>query len=182
MIMLSEAKPKTINAREDVIMIELSETMPKTAEEAGAYIFTVNQPTLDDLKVMMMLEAAGQGFYAALAEAAPNIEIRALLEKSGREEMGHAHRVARVIKQVFGQDFAVPAPEQNPYYMKPAGLAVTPELLDSITQGENAGEALYDGWAAYLGDAEAARQLRQNGAEERGHGERAQLAKAMLSA
>jgi len=163
-------------------MIELSETMPKTANEAGAYIFTVSQPTLDDFKVMVMLEAAGQGFYAALAEAAPNIEVRALLEKSGREELGHAHRVARVIKQVFGQDFAVPAPEQNPYYMKPAGLAVTPELLDSITQGENAGEALYDGWAAGLDDAEAARQLRQNGVEERGHGERAQLAKAMLAA
>jgi rubrerythrin len=163
-------------------MIELNETMPKTASEAGAYIFTVSEPTLDDLKVMVMLEAAGQGFYAALAEAAPNIEVRALLEKSGREELAHAHRVVRVIKQVFGEDFPVPVPEHNPYYMKPAGLAVTPELLDSITQGENAGEALYDGWAASIDDAEAARQLRQNGAEERGHGERAQVAKAMLSA
>jgi len=163
-------------------MIELSENMPKNAGEAGNYIFTVSQPTLDDLKVMVMLEAAGQGFYAALAEAAPNVEVRALLEKSGREEMGHAHRVARVIRHVFGEEFAVPAPEENPYYMKPAGLAVTPELLDSITQGENAGEALYAGWADYLGDAEAARQLRQNGAEERGHGERAQLAKTMLRA
>jgi len=166
----------------EAAMVELTENMPKDATAAGAYIFTVTKPTLDDLKVMVMLEAAGQGFYAALAEAAPNIEVRALLEKSGREELGHAHRVARVIKQVFGQDFAVPAPEQNPYYMKPAGLAVTPELLDSITQGENAGEALYDGWAAGLDDAEAARQLRQNGVEERGHGERAQLAKAMLAA
>lgn len=163
-------------------MIELSENMPKNAGEAGNYIFTVSQPTLDDLKVMVMLEAAGQGFYAALAEAAPTVEVRALLEKSGREEMGHAHRVARVIRHVFGEEFAVPAPEENPYYMKPAGLAVTPELLDSITQGENAGEALYAGWADYLGDAEAARQLRQNGAEERGHGERAQLVKTMLRA
>lgn len=163
-------------------MIELTANMPKTAAEAGNYIFTVGQPTLDDLKVMVMLEAAGQGFYAALAEAAPTAEIRALLEKSGREEMGHAHRVARVIKHIFGEDFAVPAPEQNPYYTKPAGLSVTPELLDSITQGENAGEALYDGWATRLGDAEAARQLRQNGAEERGHGERAQQAKTLLPA
>jgi rubrerythrin len=163
-------------------MIEFSETMPKTATEAGAYIFTVSQPTLDDMKMMVLLEAAGHGFYAALAEAAPNIEVRALLEKSGREELGHAHRVARVIKQVFGEDIAVPTPEQNPYYMKPPGLVVTHELLDSITQGENAGEALYEGWAAGLNDPEAARQLRQNGVEERGHGERAQLAKAMLPA
>ncbi|HEX4506510.1 MAG TPA: ferritin family protein [Alphaproteobacteria bacterium] len=163
-------------------MIELSQNMPKTAAEAGAYIFTVTKPTLDDLKVMVLLEASGQGFYAALAEAAPNEEVRALLAKNGQEEMGHAHRVARVIKQLFGEDFAVPGPEENPYYMKPAGFAVTGEMLDGITQGETAGEALYDGWATYLGDAEAARQLRQNGKEERGHGERAQQAKALLPA
>src|SRR6185312_25701 len=102
MIDLSEARPRTTNARDEITVIELTDTMPKTANEAGAYIFTVSQPTLDDFKVMMLLEAAGQGFYAALAEAAPNIEVRALLEKSGREEVAHAHRVARVIKQVFG--------------------------------------------------------------------------------
>ena len=163
-------------------MIALNENMPKTAAEAGAYIFTVTKPTLDDLKVMVLLEASGQGFYAALAEAAPNEEIRALLAKNGQEEMGHAHRVARVIKQIFSEDFPPPGPEANPYYMKPAGLAVTGEMLDGITQGETAGEALYDGWATYLGDEEAARQLRQNGKEERGHGERAQQAKALLPA
>ena len=161
-------------------MIELSDGMPKNASEAGAYIFTVTQPTLDDLKVMVMLEASGQGFYAALAEAAPNEEIRALLAKNGQEEMGHAHRVARVIKQLFGEDFAVPGPDENPYYMKPAGLVVSKEMLDGITQGEIGGEALYEGWATFLGDEEAARQLRQNGKEERGHGERAQQAKALL--
>jgi rubrerythrin len=156
--------------------------MPMTAADAAEYIFSVALPTVDDLKVMVMLEAAGQGFYAALAEAAPNAEIRALLEKSGREEIGHAHRVAHVIKQVFGEDFAVPAPEENPYYVKPAGLAVSAQLLDGIIQGEKAGEALYDGWALLLGEAEAARHLRQNGAEERGHGERAEQAKALLPA
>jgi hypothetical protein len=94
--------------------------------------------------------------------------------------MGHAHRVARVIKQLFGEDFAVPGPDENPYYMKPAGLVVSKEVLDGIAQGEIAGEALYDGWATFLGDEEAARQLRQNGKEEAGHGERAQQAKALL--
>jgi rubrerythrin len=163
-------------------MIELSDSMPKNASEAGAYIFTVTQPTLDDLKVMVMLEASGQGFYAALAEAAPNEEIRALLAKNGQEEMGHAHRVARVIKQLFGEDFAVPGPNENPYYMKPAGLVVSKEMLNGIAQGEAAGEALYDGWATFLGDEEAARQLRQNGKEEAGHGERAQQAIALLPA
>ena len=161
-------------------MIALSDSMPKTASEAGAYIFTVTQPTLDDLKVMVMLEASGQGFYAALAEAAPTEDIRALLAKNGQEEMGHAHRVARVIKQVFGEDFAVPEPDENPYYAKPAGMVVSEQLLDTIIQGEAAGETLYDGWATSLGHEEAARQLRQNGKEEGGHAERALQAKALL--
>ncbi|HTJ64931.1 MAG TPA: ferritin family protein [Alphaproteobacteria bacterium] len=161
-------------------MVELTENMPKDATAAGAYIFTVTKPTLDDLKVMVMLEAAGQGFYASLCDAAPNDAVRALLAKNGQEEMGHAHRVARVIKQVFGEDFAIPAPDENPYFMKIPGLACDAEMLNGITQGEIAGEALYDSWATALGDEEAARQLRQNGKEERGHGDRAQQAIALL--
>jgi len=161
-------------------MVELSPGMPKNAAEAGAYIFTVANPTLDDLKVMVMLEAAGQGFYSGLCEAAPNEEIRALLAKNGQEEMGHAHRVARVIKHLHGIDFAIPGPDENPYYMKPAGLTVSKEMLDGITKGEIGGEALYEGWAQALGDEEAARLFRQNGKEERGHGERAQKAVALL--
>src|ERR1700727_1157545 len=110
-------------------MVELTANMPKNAAEAGAYIFTVTKPTLDDLKVMVLLEASGQGFYAALAEAAPSEEARGLLQRSGQEERGHAHRVARVIKQIFGEDFPPPGPEDNPYYMKPEGLAVTAQML-----------------------------------------------------
>jgi rubrerythrin len=161
-------------------MVELSPGMPKTAAEASAYIFSVTKPTLDDLKVMVLLEAAGQGFYEALCEAAPSVEIRALLSKNGQEEMGHAHRVVRVIKQLYGEDFVIPGPDENPYYGKPPGLVVSKEMLDGITQGEIGGEALYENWAVALGDEEVARQLRRNGKEERGHGERAQQAVALL--
>jgi len=87
-----------------------------------------------------------------------------------------------VIKQVFGQDFTVPAPEQNPYYMKPAGLSVTPDLRTSITQGENAGEALYDGWAPISATWKPPVSCARTAPRKRGHGERAQLAKTMLSA
>ncbi len=163
-------------------MVELSPGMPKTAAEASAYIFSVTKPTLDDLKVMVMLEAAGQGFYEALCEVAPNPEIRALLAKNGQEEMGHAHRVARVIKQLHDVDFAIPGPDENPYYGKPPGMVVTKDMLDGITQGEMGGEALYEAWATALGDEEVARQLRRNGKEERHHGERAQEAVALLPA
>ena len=161
-------------------MVNLSDRMPKTAQEASVYIYTVKAPTLDDFKVMVLLEAAGQGFYSALADAAPSDEIRTLLARSGQEEVGHAHRVSRVIKMIHGEDFAVPEPADNPYYMVPQGLVVTKEMLDSITQGEIGGEALYEGWAGGIGNDEAARLLRQNGKEEGKHGERAQQAVALL--
>lgn len=161
-------------------MVNLSDGMPKNAEEASAYIFSVKTPTLADFKVMVLLEAAGQGFYSALAEAAPNDEIRALLSRSGQEEVGHAHRVSRVIRKIYGEDFAVPDPADNPYYRLPQGLTLSKEMLNGITQGEIGGEALYEGWAGTVDDEEAARLLRQNGKEERRHGERAQEAIGLL--
>ena len=163
-------------------MIELSATMPKNATEASTYIFTVTKPTLDDFKVLVLLEAAGQGFYRALADAAPSDAIKSLLGKSGAEELGHAHRVSRVIRLLFGEEFAPPEPADNPYYMMPQGLVLSKEMLDGITQGEIGGEALYEGWASSIGNEEAARLLRQNGKEERGHGDRAQEAKRLLDA
>jgi rubrerythrin len=162
-------------------MIELTPTMPKDAASAGAYIFTVAKPTLEDLKVMVLLEAAGEGFYQALSASAPNEEVRALLAKNGQEEMGHAHRVVRVIKQVFGEDVEIPAAENNPYASGNRGMAVSKEMLTQMIQGELAGEGLYERWAEALGDEEAGRQLRRNGLEERRHSERAQQALELLS-
>lgn len=161
-------------------MIELTPTMPKDAASAGAYIFTVAKPTLQDLKVMVLLEASGEAFYQALGASAPNDQVRQLLAKNGQEEMGHAHRVARVIKQLFGEDVEIPAAADNPYVAAGAEFVVTRDLLTQMIQGELAGEGLYERWAAALGDEEAGRQLLRNGAEERRHAERAQQALALL--
>jgi rubrerythrin len=51
-----------------------------------------------------------------------------------------------------------------------------------MAKGEFGGELMYEGWAARIGNDEVARLLRQNGKEERRHGERAQQAKALLTA
>jgi rubrerythrin len=154
--------------------------LPQDVQGASAYIYTVETPTSDDLKVMVYLEAAGQGFYSAFADAAPNDEVRAIMSRNGQEEVGHAHRVSRVLKMVFDEDFAVPEPAENPYYAKPEGMTITPDLLNGIAAGEIAGDALYEKWAANLGHDDAARLLRQNGKEEKGHGERMQRAAALL--
>lgn len=155
--------------------------MPATAEEAFARIGRVAAPSVDDLKLMVLLEASGQGFYGALAAASPNAEVRALLEKNAQEELGHAHRVSRAIERLTGTPFAVPSPGDNPYWNPPQGLAPHRALLEEIAQGEFGGERLYETWAASLADPVASALLRENGREERLHGERAQQAIGLLA-
>ncbi len=156
--------------------------MPQTPEAASAHLFSVTNPTLADLKLMVMLEAAGQGFYDGLAAAAPSDAVKELLARNGQEELAHAHRVSRVIGLVHGEEFAVPAPAENPFYLVPQGLALNAGLLGMIIHGEDSGEALYENWAKSLDNDEAARLLRQNGKEETRHAERARQAMALLDA
>ena len=66
-----------------------------------AHISAGTTPTADDHTGMVCLEAAGQGCYGAFAEAAPNDEVRAVFDKNGQEELGHAHRVSRALKLLY---------------------------------------------------------------------------------
>jgi rubrerythrin len=150
----------------------LPDHLPRTVDDATRYIYGVTTPTADDLKLMVCLEAAGQGFYGAFAEAATNDEVKAIFAKNGQEELAHAHRVNRALKLVFDIEFPVPEPTDNPFYAWPKGTVITKDMLQGIAQAELAGDALYDLWATNLGNEEAARLLRQNGKEEKGHGER----------
>ena len=154
--------------------------LPQTVEGATQHIYGVTTPSVDDLKLMVCLEAAGQGFYGAFAEAAPSDEVKAVFVKNGQEELGHAHRVSRALKLLYGEDFPVPEPADNPYYAWPKGAVITKEMLLGIAQAELAGDVLYDLWATNLGNEEAGRLLRQNGKEEKGHGERMQHAAGLL--
>jgi rubrerythrin len=161
-------------------MSALPAHLPQTVDGASAHIYAVTRPTTEDLMVMVCLEAAGQGFYDAFAAAAPNADVRAVMERNGREELGHAHRVSRALKLVYGVDFPVPEPADNPYYAHPDGVVLTREMLEGIARSETAGDALYDLWATNLGHDEAGRLLRQNGREEAQHGERMRAAAAAL--
>jgi rubrerythrin len=160
----------------------LPKEMPQTSEAAFAYIGTIETPSVDDLKLMVCLEASGQSFYRALAAGAPSKEIGDLLNANGREEMAHAKRLQKAIRILTGETFEIPAPEANPYDTAPATLPVDAALLDDMAKGEFGGELMYEGWAAKIGNDEVATLLRQNGKEERRHGERAEQAKALLTA
>lgn len=149
--------------------------MPDSAGEAFKHINAVTNPTIDDLKLMVYLEASGKVGYGELADTAPNEAVAKLLNANGREEVAHAHRVANVIRILTGEDFKVPADADNPYAKK-SGNPVSKATLEYLVNAEFFGDKLYHIWADNCSNAEAADLLRQNGKEETKHGKRAQEA------
>jgi rubrerythrin len=154
--------------------------MPQSAGEAFKHINAVTQPTLDDLKLMVYLEASGQVGYGDLARSAPNEAVSRLLNANGREEVAHAHRVAKAIRVIYGEDFSVPEPKDNPY-AKSSVRKLDRTILEGLVKAENNGKTLYDTWADNTANGEAAELFRQNGIEEAKHGARAQEAIALLA-
>jgi rubrerythrin len=165
-------------------MTELPNGAPATLGEAFAHINGVITPTVTDLKVMVLVEAAGLELYRKMAEGTDHAGVIDLLHHNGREELAHAHRVAKAIAAMTGEDFAPPAAQDNPYLQGPAlpSPPVTAAGLRKIAEGEFGGEKLYEGWAARVGNDEAARQFLLNGKEEADHGKRLLEAAALLEA
>lgn len=157
---------------------------PQTLGEAFAHIGKVTAPTVLDMKVMVLVEAASMTLYYKTAEGTEDPAVAALLQRNGREEMLHAQRVSLAIKAISGEDFPPPVAADNPYLR--AGAApfaeMTPEALTKIAQGEFGGEALYELWASNIENAEAAERFRANGKEETDHGNRLLEAAALLAA
>lgn len=162
--------------------IELPADAPQTLGEAFAQIGKVTAPTVLDMKVMVLTEAAAMALYYRTAELTDDPRVKDLLQKNGREEMLHAHRAMLAIKVVSGEDFYAPMPEDNPYLAGgtfPLG-EMTKAGLEKLAQGEFGGEKLYEVWAANTPNQEAARLFRLNGGEERDHGNRLLEAAALL--
>ena len=165
-------------------MTQLPQGAPATLGAAFAHINAVTAPTLTDLKVMVLVEAAGLELYRKMAEGTGHAGVIDLLHHNGREELAHAHRVSKAIKAMSGEDFPPPAPQDNPY-LQGGPLPSSPVSaagLRKIAEGEFGGEKLYEGWAASIGHEEAARQFLLNGKEEADHGNRLLEAAALLEA
>jgi rubrerythrin len=163
--------------------MQLPEGAPATLGEAFAHIYTVTKPTITDLKVMVLVEAAGLTLYAETAKGTDNQAVKDLLNHNGREEMAHAHRVSKAIRAISGEDFPPPDAADNPYLAGPIpSTPVTPEGLAKTAEAEFGGDALYAKWADGIGNAEAAALFRQNGSEESDHGNRLLEAAALLAA
>jgi hypothetical protein len=113
---------------------------PQTLGEAFGHIYTIEKPTINDLKVMVMVEAAGMTLYEETAKATDHQGVKDLLLHNGREEMAHAHRVSKAIKALTGEDFPPPAAADNPYLVGPIpSTPVTAEGLIKTSEAEFGG-------------------------------------------
>lgn len=157
---------------------------PDTLMAAFQHIAKLDDPSVDDLKVMVMVEAAGLRLYQDLAAGTDRQDVHALLLHNGREELAHAHRVAKAIGRLTGTDYPVPAPDENPYLAGPQSppKPVSVDTLEALAQAEFNGENLYERWASNCKNSEAAALFRLNGKEEAEHGARLQQAAALLRA
>ena len=129
----------------------------------------------DELKVLALVEAAGELFYQSMARTARHEESRQLLTRTSQEERGHAHRILKALKILGEEDLTLPEGPDNPLARNvPAEIPLSGEFLAMLEKAEFDGDGHYQSWADGEPNAEIARLLRQNGAEETRHGERAQ--------
>ncbi len=154
---------------------------PSDQIAAFALLATHKKLSIDDMKILALLEAAGEAFYLAAADAVEREEAKDLLRRNGQEERGHAHRLLKAI-ELLGGEFSLPADADNPY-VQPMDLAgvINADLLNIIQQSEQDGDLQYQAWAAEESNPHVAKILRQNGAEETRHGERVAQVVALLS-
>jgi rubrerythrin len=124
-----------------------------------------------NMELLWKLECSGEASYLAMAELVDDDRAAELLRRNGREETGHARRIARALSIKLGTDWT-PSPE----LAAPMPVAAPPHLdadiLRMIVQAERDGDAGYQKWADAEPDAEVERLLRLNGREESLHGER----------
>ncbi len=164
-------------------MIPLPEGAPPTIRDAFAHIGTVTCPSVLDLKVMVLVEAASQELYRSSAEGTDNPEAIELLHANAREEFVHATRASEVITLLSGESFPAPAAADNPYLAEGSFpiAELTQDALRKLADSEFGGEVLYRLWADNIGNPEAARLLRLNGKEETDHGNRLLLVADILA-
>jgi rubrerythrin len=162
-------------------MTPIPQGAPQSLGEAFAHINALTAPSVTDLKVMVLIEAAGQTLYEVSAEGSDHEGVKALLIENGHEEMKHAGRVSAAIKLLSGEDFPPPTASENPYLTGVIPRAtLTAEGLKKTAEAEFAGDRLYTSWADSLDNQEAAALLRLNAREESDHGNRLLKAAALL--
>ena len=161
-------------------MSNLPADLPPDFGSAFGRLLGLEKLGVEDMKLMILLETAGEPLYASLAEGVSSEEARTLLRQNGREETAHAHRLKKAIEILTGKPYTIPTLAENPYGKPPAMGPVTPEMLRGLIQAELGGDKLYQTYASNEPNPEVAELLLQNGREETRHGERVERVIALL--
>lgn len=161
-------------------MSSLPSDLPADFGSAFAKLSALSRLDVEDMKLMILLETAGEPLYAKLAEGVEADAAKELLRQNGREETAHAHRLKKAIEILTGESYTIPSLEENPYGDAPEMGAVSAEMLQGLMQAEFGGDALYERYASNEENDEVAALLRQNGTEETRHGKRVEQVIEML--
>jgi rubrerythrin len=148
---------------------------------ASAAVAGMRELDVDGMKLVYRLECSGEDFYDQLADRIDNDRAAELFRRNGREELGHAKRIARAIAIKLDSDFT-PSGEMLDRFEIPLPDEISLDVLPQIVAAEIQGDAGYQAWAEREPDEEVARLLRLNGREETGHAKRVEEAIAILQA
>ena len=162
-------------------MASLPDGYPTEAFAAFDFLKTRERLSVEDLKVLAMIECYGEVFYEIIAQGVHDAEAQALLKRNAAEERGHAHRCLKAISLLGGGAWELPARAENPFMaMAPGEIPMNAELIVMLEQGEVDGDLAYQHWADAEPLAEVAQLYRLNGREEIRHCERVGQVKARL--
>jgi rubrerythrin len=139
--------------------------------EATARIGAAETLDLETLELLIRVENSGDVLYNTLADRIGNEEAAELLRRNGREEVGHARRMMKVMSLKTGTEY-VPSAEVLEKFSVALPDTIDLAMLPLIVAGEMQGDAGYQAWADRETDEEIIRLLRLNGREETKHAER----------
>lgn len=162
-------------------MSNLPSDLPVDFVTAFAKLSALSRLEVEDMKLMVLLESAGEPLYARLADGVEPERAKALLRQNGREETAHANRLKKAIEILTGEPYEIPSLSENPYGEPPAMGEITSDLLRGLIGAEIGGDLLYQGYADNQENADVAELLRQNGREETRHGKRVEQVIELLA-
>ena len=130
-------------------MASLPEGYPTEAFAAFDFLKTRPRLSVEDLKVLAMIECYGETFYEILAQGVQDDEARALLLRNAAEERGHAHRCLKAIS-LLGGELDLPAKADNPFMaLAPAEIPMNAELIGLLEKGEVDGDLDFEADAGF---------------------------------
>lgn len=149
--------------------------------EASMVLGAAETLDFETAELLIRVENSGDVLYNALAERLNNEEAAELLRKNGREEVGHARRMMKVLTLKTGTEY-VPSAEVLEKFEVDLPDSIDASALPMIVEGELQGDLGYQKWAAAETDPEVIELLLRNGREETKHAERIKQAIEILAA